>query len=300
MARGNLSLLNAARGRDMIYVASPLGGMHSLLASIYLRLGRKRVIHHFHDLMDQPSSLLRFWALFATEFVHYTRTSYTGVANANPFIRRKKNFIIPCLLDFPPIDAAGAAEVVDRGIREIFYVGQVTHHKGIDLLLEAFRLLGSVNARLNVVGAPPPQYKEHFEAMVRRSSELSEIRYWGYQSNVRQYLRSAYLHVHSSPPSRFNESFGRAVVEAMSLGIPSVCFRSGSLQEVVVNGETGIVCEEETPECLAAAIGKFLNDAEFRDACGKNARQRYETVYSEAAVLPLQIEYYMTGVAPKA
>ena len=161
-----------------------------------------------------------------------------------------------------------------------------------DLLIEAFEMLKPDDARLNIIGAPPPHYKEQFEALLHRCSQTCDVRFLGYQSDVLRHLRSAYLYVHPSPPTRFHESYGRGVVEAMSLGVPSVCFRSGSLQEIVVNGQTGIVCEEETPQCLAEAIRRFLGDPMFRENCGKDARIRYETVYSQLKVRPAWVEFF--------
>jgi glycosyltransferase involved in cell wall biosynthesis len=96
-------------------------------------------------------------------------------------------------------------------------------------------------------------------------------------------MRFAYVYVHS-PPSGFHESFGRSVVE-MAHGVPTVCFRSGALQEIVLHENTGLICEESASS-LASALNRFLEECEFRDACGKGARQRYKQEYSSVVVRP--------------
>ena len=88
-------------------------------------------------------------------------------------------------------------------------------------------------------------------------------------------LRHAYLYVQSSPPSRFHECFPRSVVEAMAFGIPTICFRSGALPEMVIHEKTGLVCEESIIS-LADALDRLLRDTRFRDECAVGARQRYE------------------------
>jgi glycosyltransferase involved in cell wall biosynthesis len=291
IVRGNLCLLQAALGKDALYVPSLLGAFHSVLAALYLRMRRRRVLHHFHDFTDKPSFILKLWTVLVTDFIHNTKLAYEAAAASNPAITRKKNISIPYLLDFRTMDE-GPTIGDGCGKREIFFVGQVSYHKGIDLLIEAFEMLKPDDARLNIIGAPPPHYKEQFEALLHRCSQTCDVRFLGYQSDVLRHLRSAYLYVHPSPPTRFHESYGRGVVEAMSLGVPSVCFRSGSLQEIVVNGQTGIVCEEETPQCLAEAIRRFLGDPMFRENCGKDARIRYETVYSQLKVRPAWVEFF--------
>jgi glycosyltransferase involved in cell wall biosynthesis len=291
IVRGNLCLLKAAFGKDALYVPSLLGAVHSVLAALYLRMRRCRVIHHFHDFTGQPSFILKLWTVLVTDFIHNTRLAYEAAAGSNPAIMRKNNVVIPLLLDIRDEDGGSVNAGADAK-REIFFAGQVSHHKGIDLLIEAFEMLRPEAARLNIMGAPPPHYKEQFEALLRRCSQTCDVRFLGYQSDVLRHLRSAYLYVHPSPPSRFHESYGRGVVEAMSLGVPTVCFRSGSLQEIVLNQETGIVCEEESSRSLARAIERFLADPGFRDRCGRRGRERYECVYSSAAVRPSWVRFF--------
>jgi glycosyltransferase involved in cell wall biosynthesis len=291
LVRGNLCLLKAAFGKDALYVPSLLGAFHSVLAALYLRMRRRRVIHHFHDLSGNPSMILRLWAFLVTDFIHNTQLAHDTATAGNPAVMRKNNAVIPLLLDIRDEDDGSANAGADSK-REIFFAGQVSPHKGIDLLIEAFEMLRPEAARLNILGAPPPHYEEQFEALLRRCSQTCDVRFLGYQPDVLRYLRSAYLYVHPSPPSRFHESYGRGVVEAMSLGVPAVCFRSGSLQEIVLNQETGIVCEEESSHSLARAIERFLADTAFRNRCGTSARERYKRLYSPEVVRTTWVRFF--------
>ena len=118
------------------------------------------------------------------------------------------------------------------------------------------------------------------------SGDLEDrVRFWGFREDATRLMRFAYVYVHTSPPSRFHESFGRSVVEAMAHGVPTVCFRSGALQEIVLHEKTGLICEESASS-LASALNRFLEECEFRDACGKGARQRYKQEYSSVVVRP--------------
>jgi glycosyltransferase involved in cell wall biosynthesis len=53
-------------------------------------------------------------------------------------------------------------------------------------------------------------------------------------------------------PIRWEEPFGLVMIEAMVTGTPVVALRAGSVSEVVVDGETGYVCDE--PSDLGAAL----------------------------------------------
>jgi glycosyltransferase involved in cell wall biosynthesis len=82
------------------------------------------------------------------------------------------------------------------------------------------------------------------------------------------------------------------VVEAMALGVPTACFRSGALQEIVLDGQTGILCNE-SPAALQEGISRMLGDRDFRDRCGRNARTRYEQLYSREAVVPRCRDFFL-------
>src|SRR5436305_7462954 len=160
--------------------------------------------------------------------------------------------------------------------RNVFYVGQISPHKGVDLLVKAFVAVASKHAdvKLHLVGEGKPEFRAELERQIRAAGLEGRVKFWGFREDATRLLRFAYIYVHSSPPSRFHETFGRSVVEAMAHGIPTVCFRSGALQEIVVHGKTGLVCDEGA-EHLAGAMERLLQDAEFRNTCGRGARERF-------------------------
>lgn len=285
MIRGNLDVLRASRGKEIIYLPSVHYFYFAILASVAYRIQRKRIIYHFHDLVSHRSSQLRVAALSVTDFVHNTRVGYDAVTSANPYLVKRRNAIIPCPIGARAEsgDARGIKAAFD-GRNNIVFVGQVARHKGVDLLLDAFSLLANYRdgTTLHIVGGcDDPVIKSRLN---RQGPNGCEVKYWGYRDDVLDLLRRADVYVHPSPPSRCSESFGRGVVEAMSVGVPAVCFRSGALRELVVHEGTGLVCEEETPECLAHNLERFLADDELRRRCGDRAREEYEKRYSDAYV----------------
>ena len=53
------------------------------------------------------------------------------------------------------------------------------------------------------------------------------------------------------------EDFGIIPVEAMSAGVPVIAYGRGGATETVVDGETGLLFSEQTPESLAEALQRF-------------------------------------------
>jgi glycosyltransferase involved in cell wall biosynthesis len=283
--RGNLDVLRASHDKDIIYIAGIQYFYFALLTSLIYKFQRKRVIFHFHDLVSSRSFRLRVASFFVTDFIHNTKKSYEAVLSANPSISNRKNSIIP----YPIGKRSGPGderEVIEafNGHRNIVFVGQVAKHKGVDLLLEAFRLLSDSqnNTTLHIVGGcNDPIIEQELKAQAANNCSL---KYWGYRNDAIALIQRADVYVHPSPPSRFNESFGRGVVEAMSVGVPVVCFRSGALQEIVVHEQTGLVCDEESVEALEANLRRLLSDERLRKHCSEQALNRYQAKYHDSLV----------------
>jgi glycosyltransferase involved in cell wall biosynthesis len=285
--RSNLATLKGVRGKDVLYVPGISAGSSSLLAAIYCRLTGRRVIHHFHDL-GTSNRLFPLWVPLVTDFVHNTEFGFQAIAKKLPAVRKKRNVIVPCIMELDdrlPDNPDVCRELLEW--RNIFFVGQISQHKGVDLLVEAFGAVAAKypDVKLQLVGEGNQEFRAELEPQIRAAGLESRVKFWGFREDATRLLRFAYIYVHSSPPSRFHESFGRSVVEAMAHGVPTVCFRSGALQEIVLHEETGSICDEGVLP-LAGALNRFLEEPAFRSACGKAARQRFETEYSSTVVQP--------------
>jgi glycosyltransferase involved in cell wall biosynthesis len=284
--RVNFAIFKGACGKDVLYVPSISAGSGSLVAALLYRLTGRRIIHHFHDL-GTTNRLFPLWIPLVTDFIHNTEFGYEYIVQKLPAIKRKRNNIVPPILEIDlRVPEDPEARRLLEGRRNLFFVGQVSRHKGVDILLEAFRLVARQypDVMLHLVGGCGEDFRRELDQQLSREL-VGGVQFWGFREDAIQLLRYAYLYVHSSPPSRCHESFGRSVVEAMSLGVPTACFRSGALQEIVLHEKTGLICEESASS-LASALNRFLEEPQFRDACGKGARQRYEQEYSSSVVRP--------------
>jgi glycosyltransferase involved in cell wall biosynthesis len=291
--RSNLAILKGARGKDVLYVPGISAASSSLLAAIYCRLTGRRVIHHFHDL-GTSNWLFPLWIQLATDFVHNTDFGYQDIAKKIPRIKRKRNVIIPYLIKSrrseDPMDVDASRLL--SGKRNVFFVGQVSLHKGVDLLVRAFTSIARKHRdlTLHLVGGFKNDFRAQLDELIGTAGLSDRVTFWGYRDDVSDLLRSAYLYVQSSPPSRFHDCSPLAVIEAMAEGLPTVCFRSGALPEMVVHEKTGLVCEESVI-ALADAMNRMLLDSGFRDTCAVAARQRYEELWCPDRIHELWLRF---------
>ena len=64
------------------------------------------------------------------------------------------------------------------------------------------------------------------------------------------------------------------VVEAMAMQLPCVGTRAAGLEEVIVHGETGLLCDPGDPEALADVLQELLAEPGRSDRMGARARAR--------------------------
>ena len=70
-----------------------------------------------------------------------------------------------------------------------------------------------------------------------------------------------------------NEDFGMTVVEAMSMGIPSVGTNVVGIKDLIINGTTGYLVEEEDYRGLADVTITLLNRPELLTEFSHNAQK---------------------------
>lgn len=164
--------------------------------------------------------------------------------------------------------------------RVVGIVARVQAHRRFDLLLEAAARLfrRDPRARLLVVGRGTRR-AELAEEPARRLGIADRVVFAGYRSaDYAEVLRCIDVFTFLVPGS---DGTCRALLEAAACGIPAVTTRRGALPEIVADGETGLLADEE-PEALAAGWQRLLGDADARRAFGAAARKRAEALFTPA------------------
>jgi glycosyltransferase involved in cell wall biosynthesis len=290
MLRGNRDVLKAARHHDVIYVPSIQYFYFAILAAFLYKLTRRKIIYSCHDLIAHHSLPLKLAIPLLSVFRHNTRLSYDYFVRVAPDVAKKKNYIAPPYIDVPHGEN-GSSQPLEHlhDKRNILFLGQVAKHKGIGLLVDAFKLVACnyPDAVLHVVGGADPELILELQESLVATNLRDKVIFWGYRNDGHKFLAKAYVYVQPSPPSICNESFGRSAVEAMAAGVPTICFRSGALQEIILHEETGLLCDAESAIALAECLRRFLDAPAFTTHCGRAARARYKSHYAGATVKAL-------------
>ena len=71
-----------------------------------------------------------------------------------------------------------------------------------------------------------------------------------------------------------------ALMEAMATGVPVIGTDVGGTNELVVDGESGLLVPAYDPAALARALGALLGDADLRARMVAGGRERMERCFS--------------------
>ena len=153
----------------------------------------------------------------------------------------------------------------------IGFIGTITHYEGLELVIDAVKLLVKQNnlVELTIVGDGV-----HLESLKQYSKNLKYVRFIGripkeqvakyyQQFDVCIYPRTNHLVCNYIPPMK--------IVEAMGYGCPVIVSDLLVMREYVNHNETGLICSLKEKDSLALNILKIMEDPKLKAKLSKNA-----------------------------
>jgi glycosyltransferase involved in cell wall biosynthesis len=261
------ALARAGAGYAVVCANSQKALFVSALAS---RLMRRPLVWILHDILTDPAfskHTRRAAVLFANLFA--ARVVANSQATAHAFVasggRADRVRIVYCGFDAQahPQASAGAAEALRRRFNltdapVVGLFGRLSSWKGQHVLIRALGELPDVQAL--IVGSAMFG-QEAYEAEVRQFAQgtgvADRVHFTGFQEGVAAIMAGVDVVVHTSIHP---EPFGRVVVEGMLAGRPVVATSGGGVNEIIIDGENGLLVPPNEPMALAGAISRLLAD----------------------------------------
>jgi glycosyltransferase involved in cell wall biosynthesis len=200
-------------------------------------------------------------------------------------------------------DSLGAAG--ERGRLLLGVVAQLTPWKGQDTAIEALELLrdDGVDAQLLLIGSI--KFRDRAtrfdnEAYERRLRELVSVAgledrvcWLGEREDVTALTGS--LDVLLLPS--WQEPFGRALIEAMAMGVPVIATEVGGPPEIIEDGREGRLLPPGMPSAWARAIRTLAEDPTLRSKMGRAGRRRVEQAFTIEHHVGAMVELYGEALA---
>jgi glycosyltransferase involved in cell wall biosynthesis len=180
------------------------------------------------------------------------------------------------------------------------YIGQISAHKGVDLLINAMHMvwLHYPETQLLIAGARRP-FAEKVEEMIAKLPESQKkniVLCYDFPDDGKASLYQALdIFVY---PSRY-ESFGIAFLEAWNAHKPVIGLKVGAIPWVVDDEVNGLLVEGDIIESLANGITRLIDSPELAHRLAENGNHKVFAQYSWPAVARQFHEVYEVVVSRK-
>lgn len=168
----------------------------------------------------------------------------------------------------------------------ILYLGNLVKAKGLDVLIEALRII--VSETPNVYFAYALQKQHHrFEPRRKQYRDaLKDIplgapaREFGPVPRIQELMAAADVFVSPLRTTNGLADYPISIMEAMALGKPIVSCPVGGVREIVRHEDNGLLAKPGDADDLAAQILRALNSPDMARQLGANARKDMASTYS--------------------
>jgi glycosyltransferase involved in cell wall biosynthesis len=155
------------------------------------------------------------------------------------------------------------------------FVGAIGIRKGIHHIVQAFydMLSDYPHARLIITGSG--EYEDQIIQQIEGLNIQSKVfRYpWVTHDEVKRILSISDVFMYPSMSyGGWEEQLGFAISEASLMELPVVSTRSGSIEEMAVDGQTALLVDEDSASALEKAMRTLADDPGLRHRLGKQGR----------------------------
>lgn len=161
-------------------------------------------------------------------------------------------------------------------------VAQLTPWKGQDTAIAALRAVSEngLDAQLVLIGSAKfvssatrfdnERYVADLRSSIAAAGLEDRVTWLGEREDVPELMRA--LDVLLLPS--WEEPFGRAVIEAMAMGVPVIATDVGGPAEIIEDGRDGYLLPPREPRAWAQAVARLAEDPALRAEMGRAGRAR--------------------------
>ena len=167
-------------------------------------------------------------------------------------------------------------------------VGRFHKQKGHIVLLKALPFILAQAPHTHVLFCGEGREEARLKVMVQDLGLAGHVRFVGLIENAYQMLSQIDIVV---VPSLW-EGMPNVVLEAMAAGRPVVASNVAGMDEVVVDGKTGLLCNPDDPHALADALLKLIKDSTLMKYMGRSGYELVRQRFQISTMVGQTVKYY--------
>lgn len=162
------------------------------------------------------------------------------------------------------------------------FVGRLVSHKGINELVNAFKVLfdSYPNVKLLLVGRFEDELDPLKAETKRAITHHTGIIKVGFKQDVRPYFAIADVLAFPS----YREGFPNVVMQAGAMRLPSIVTDINGCNEIIIPNQNGIIIPAKDEKALLQAMQKLLNDRDLLFMLKNNSRRLIKERYEQTQV----------------
>jgi glycosyltransferase involved in cell wall biosynthesis len=185
-------------------------------------------------------------------------------------------------------DAAPLAELELKPfatLLQLIAVSRLAPNKRVDHAIRAVKILQERGADVRLIIVGGGETEKSLKKLADEFNLAEKIEFTGLlnEQEKNERLRRAHFLIHTS----VREGWGLNVIEANAMGAPAIVYPVGGLVDSVLQNETGIVAQNETPESVADAILEIMKLPEKYNRLRLNAWNRAKELQWNCALPPV-------------
>ena len=171
----------------------------------------------------------------------------------------------------------------------IAFSGRLSHEKGIDILLEAFKFVIQDLPRTQLLIAGEGPESRRLRGIAKQLG--ANIDFLGHQPReiIERRFDAAWVQV---VPSRGAEAFGNAAAEAMMRGTAVVASATGGFTEYVQHEQTGLLVPSGDHVALGKALLQVVRDRDYAEFLGQAGRSFALKAFDQSQFLDRFVAIY--------
>ena len=159
------------------------------------------------------------------------------------------------------------------------YPARLEDYKGHDLLLEAAKNLMDEGRDFRILIAGKGSQEQALREQAEAMGITDRVRFLGFVEDMAGFLSLLTVQLNCSTLS---EACSMAIIEGMSLGLPTIASRCSGNPWLVEDGVTGLLFENNSAESLTNALRTLMDDPDAVWKMGNAARASYENRFTGA------------------
>ena len=280
--KASFELLKLAKDIDVIifYVAYPYHLMPLLVAKI---CGIKTIEVITRSKLGTPSTYKKIFTIqdriFFSLIDGISPESESLIAQLN--LNAYHNKILPIGARFVDVDYFKIETKIDERKKLVGYIGRIRQEKGVMNFVKAVPLILEMHIDVEFLVGGDGDLLDKIKSINEHEKYEIALPGWISQERFPKCLNELKLFV---LPTSHAEGLPTIILESMACGTPVLATAVGGIPDVVKDGETGFIMENNSPECIAENVIRALNNPNLKMIV-ENAKKQIEKNYCyEAAV----------------